>query len=181
MLDVGALRSNDPAGSSVSEPPGRSSAQLAQTEVDASEPIAGLPRSDSLEPVTITHGQSAHDIVPQAASSGYLPRDALTRPPRPLIEPFVSVPAGYGAAGTERGVFSLFVSATGVVDSVVRDGPTLAPALEEAALEVLKATRFVAGEVDGNAVAALIRIEIVFENQLPVDSPAPVIVSQQPL
>lgn len=121
------------------------------------------------------------DAVPEDASAGYLPRHALTRAPRPLSDPVVSVAPGLGDAGEQRGIFSLFINASGFVDSVVRDGPTLSAALEEAAVEVLKATRFSPGERDGVAVAAVLRIEIMFENQAPAHPQAAVIVSQQPL
>lgn len=153
---------------------------------------AGPPRADSGIPAMPPPGPDdpAHAAVPlppdaaqdgPAAGAGYLPRRALTRAPQPLGDPAVVVPAGHGDAGEQRGIFTLFINATGGVDAVVPDGPTLAPPVEEEARRVLGAVRFVPGEVDGRAVAALIRIEIVFENRPPVAPSGPVIVSQQPL
>lgn len=157
-------------------------AQQSETTIDARDGWDLPHPSAPAEGVSITHDASAiDDLAPPPKGTVYLPRTALTRSPQPLTDPVVSVPAGHGPAGEQRGVFSLFISASGGVDSVVRDGPTLAPALEAAALEVLRGTRFIPGELDGVAVAALIRIEMAFENRAPVDPPAPVIVSQQPL
>ncbi len=146
------------------------------------DPVPAPTSADPAAPVDAAVALAAPLAMDDpVAAAGYLPRRALTRVPRPLTEPIVSAPAGHGDGGEQRGVFSLFISAEGGVDAVVPDGPTLAPPLEEAARRVLMGTRFSAGEVDGRAVGALIRIEIVFENQLPAASPVPVVVSQQPL
>lgn len=124
---------------------------------------------------------SADAHLGATAVGGYHPRRVLTRAPQPLTDPSVSLPPGMGAAGEQRGVFSLFINAEGDVDAVVPDGPTLAPVLEEEARRVLAAVRFRPGEIDGRAVATLIRIEMVFENATSADASAPVIVSRQPL
>jgi hypothetical protein len=164
-----------------------------------SEPTSSGPAPPDNQPVSIAPAREVAAALPPdtvpllqaqpnddaeavaTAVGGYHPRRVLTRAPQPLTDPNVSLPLGLGHAGEQRGIFSLFINASGIVDSVVRDGPTLSAPLEEAVVEVLRATRFSPGERDGVAVAALIRIEIVFDNQTPVAPPAPVIVSQQPL
>lgn len=178
---AGTGSTHSPPVALVSGASGGSATRLDQDMAPNTPTSAKVARSSTLETVPLVSDAPLDDAAPADAIAGYLPRHALTRVPRPLSDPVVSVAPGLGHSGDQRGTFSLFISASGTVDSVVRDGPTLSASIEEAAVEVLKATRFSPGEVDGIAVAALIRIEILFENQPPVSPSTPVIVSQQPL
>jgi hypothetical protein len=111
---------------------------------------------------------------------GYVLRRALTRAPQPLADVNPPWPPGPTPIEPQRGVFTIFIDETGVVDRIEPDGPTLMPGMEESARQAFSAARFQPGEVDGRVVKSVIRIEVVFDPR-PTAVPGAVVVSRQNL
>jgi TonB family protein len=100
----------------------------------------------------------------------YYPRAALSLAPAPLAAIVIDYPPVANDSGHHVSELSLFIDETGHVTRVRVDGPALPPALEQAAREAFTGARFRPGEVDGHAVKARIRIEVVFDVR-PPDAP----------
>ncbi len=129
------------------------------------------------------------DIAPAAghpAEPVYLPRSALTRPPRPLTPIEVPYP-DTAPLGHWQAQLSLFIDAQGQVRQVRVDAatplsgphadasedgavPTLPAALADSARQAFLQARFAPGERSGQAVASRFRIEVEFQ-ALPLSEP----------
>lgn len=97
----------------------------------------------------------------------YAPRSALSLAPRPtaaLVVPFppVGVPDGQYSA-----VLALFIDETGQVQRVRVESQGLPAALEEEARRTFMAARFSPGEIGGQPVKSVLRIEVAFESRTP--------------
>lgn len=154
----------------------------AQTSSTADSPVTPVrgedrPAAGVSLPVeeAVVRDKAPAAVAVDAASivDGYVLRKALTTAPVPVGEVRLAWPAGSSALGRQQAVFSLFIDESGAVRRMVADGPTLEPPVEEAARAVFMAARFLPGQVDGRAVKALIRIEVVFDNATPVADAAP--------
>lgn len=135
-------------------------------------PVAGVSLPVE-EPAVRDDAPAAIAVDAGSIVDGYVLRKALTTAPVPVGEVRLTWPAGSSALGRQQAVFSLFIDENGAVRRMVADGPTLEPPVEEAARAVFMAARFQPGKVDGRAVKALIRIEVVFDNATPVAEAAP--------
>lgn len=195
----GALRGASVAPLRMSEPPAATPQSSPEAPGDglSTADTAMLPLRDERLGSALASAPVEAPVMPDRAATapvvdaanmvdGYVLRKALTVPPVPVGEVRLVWPAGSVALGRQQAVFSVFIDDEGVVRRMVADGPTLAPLLEESARGVFMATRFQPGRVDGLAVKALIRVEVVFDNTLPVAEaasapPVPRIVSTQNL
>ncbi|GAP34815.1 hypothetical protein ABXN37_06565 [Piscinibacter sakaiensis] len=119
-------------------------------------------------------------LDPRAVVDGYVLRRALDTPPRPRSEVPLAWPPGWFSSGPMVGAFTVFIDERGVVQRIVADGPTLPPRLQQAAEEAFKATAFEPGRVGAQAVKSLIRVEVAFTQDTPVQG-APTVVRQRPL
>lgn len=95
----------------------------------------------------------------------------LTAAPQPASRVIVPFPEQVAEPGRYATTLALFIDEGGVVRRVRIDGTALPKALEEAARDTFLQTHFRPGEVNGQAVKSLIRIEVVFDNT-PTDEPA---------
>ncbi len=107
----------------------------------------------------------------------YVPRELLSRPPRPVSD--IGIPSpDTGSVEFDLSVeLTLFIDETGAVQRVRIEDPGLAPTLEQAAAAVFQAARFTPGEMDGVAVRSMVRVAVRFEAArvapLPALLPAP--------
>ncbi|MBC7699090.1 energy transducer TonB [Aquabacterium sp.] len=149
------------------EPP----APAAQAIVEAPE-----PPTDTLEPTapaadepTVVSAEGALPSTVDDQGDDYLPRPLLSTPPRsstPVIVPF---PEQIKEPGRYTTILALFIDENGVVRRVRIDGPSLPKALEDAARDSFLQAHFRPGEVQGQQVKSLIRVEVVFDNT-PIES-----------
>ena len=106
--------------------------------------------------------------VPEGARQAtfdYVPREFLSLAPAPLSDIDVPFPDSVKGEFKISVQLALYIDEAGVVQRVRIDGPAPPPALEEAALTVFRQARFTPGEIDGQAVRSLIRVEVTFESQ----------------
>ena len=107
-------------------------------------------------------------VVPGADRDGdYFPRAQLSLAPSPLDLVVIDYPAIEKDRGHHVSELTLFIDETGRVARVRVDGPSLPPALEDAARRAFAAARFRPGEAEGRAVKSQIRVEVVFDNRPP--------------
>lgn len=162
-----------------------------QAEVSGPGPVLAALAETVREPALSTTAPSipVQRIEPEAGAAplpdvpmvdGYVLRKALSTPPAPREEVSLSWPAGWFKDSRQVGLYSVFIDEHGRVQRMVIDGPTLAPALDEAAQRAFMAARFEPGRVAGKAVKSLIRIEVQFTEDTPVAG-SPVVVSHKPL
>ncbi|MDO9001896.1 MAG: hypothetical protein Q7V20_00435 [Aquabacterium sp.] len=132
---------------------------------DAIEPIVPVTED---QPLVQAEGDSSPTAVADAGDQ-YLPRPLLSTPPRsstPVIVPF---PEQIKEPGRYTTILALFIDETGVVRRVRIDGPSLPKPLEDAARDSFLQAHFRPGEVQGQQVKSLIRVEVVFDNT-PIES-----------
>lgn len=101
----------------------------------------------------------------------YLPRSRLSVPP--LLRSQVALlwpEGGETQSGHFRAVLALFIDELGVVQKVRVEGNGLPPALEAVARESFLGASFVPGELQGQAVKSLIRVEVRFDAERPAGS-----------
>lgn len=179
----------DPASADSSSLGGNGHA-VVQDMPQSPAPATGLVVKDEAPPEAATATGApavgtAAPVAPADAVDGYLPRKALSVPPAPRGHIALEWPAGMAVLGRQAAVFTVFIDETGVVRRMVPDGPTLQPTLEAVARDTFTAAVFSPGEVDGRPVKAMIRIEVVFDADVPVAtaprSPSPAVVSRQNL
>ena len=99
------------------------------------------------------------------ATFDYVPREFLSLAPAPLSDIDVPFPDSVKGEFKVSVQLALYIDEAGVVQRVRLDGPAPRPALEEAALTVFRQARFTPGEIDGQIVRSLIRVEVKFESQ----------------
>ena len=134
---------------------------------DTLEPTAPVAEE---QPLAKAEVESSATTVADAGDH-YLPRPLLSTPPRsstPVIVPF---PPEITAPGRYTTILALFIDENGVVRRVRIDGPSLPKPLEDAARDSFLQAHFRPGEVQGQQVKSLIRVEVVFDNT-PIESPS---------
>lgn len=150
-----------------------------EAPIPAAQAIADVPPppEDSMTPTApVAEDQtraSAEEASPTALADpgdNYFPRPLLSMPPRsstPVIVPF---PEQITEPGRYTTILALFIDENGVVRRVRIDGPSLPKPLEDAARDSFLQAHFQPGEVQGQQVKSLIRVEVVFDNT-PIESP----------
>jgi hypothetical protein len=142
-------------------------AEAARPQPLRPEPTIAAPATDLV--VADNNTSAVMPLEMPAAESAdpgdqYLPRPQLTSPPRvsgPVIVPFpneVTTPGRYATT------LALFIDESGVVRRVLVDGPSLPKQMEDAARDTFLQTHFRPGELEGQQVKSLIRVEVVFDN-----------------
>lgn len=109
-----------------------------------------------------------------APDEAFLPRSALTVPPKPLSDiviPDVSSEDLKGGSAAVKLVITLFINEQGRVERIRLDTEDAEPALEQAAVRAFAGARFTPGELNGQPVKARMRIEIEID---PVPPPGAV-------
>lgn len=158
-----------PTISSIEETPvpaAQASDEATPLPTDTIEPTAPIVEE---QPVANAEGESPAVITDQG--DNYLPRPLLSTPPRsstPVIVPF---PEQIKEPGRYTTILALFIDENGVVRRVRIDGPSLPKPLEDAARDSFLQAHFRPGEVQGQQVKSLIRVEVVFDNT-PIESQA---------
>lgn len=169
--------------------PSDSSDSPVEPQRPATQPLAPPPEPTVAEPAeALAASRPAPVVEPvmaDGAVDGYLPRRALSVPPAPLAPIVLAWPAGMTVLGRQTAIFTVFIDETGTVRRMVADGPTLLPTLEAAARDTFTASAFSPGQVGGQAVRSMIRVEVVFDVDTPVatvpQAPMPTVVSRQNL
>ena len=88
----------------------------------------------------------------------YFPTSRLTSRPRPLSEPKLQLPSGWLEAFGQT-TLTLYVDATGKVDTLVIRRTNLPPELENVVRDAFQNLRFSPGEIDGIPVPSVMTIE----------------------
>lgn len=129
----------------------------------ASADTAPAPEVDHTADAPATQAPPAE---PPAQDTGdtYLPRPMLTAAPQPSEPVLMDFPKQVTESGRYATILALFIDEDGVVRRVRVDGPALPKPMEDTAKATFLQTRFRPGEVNGQQVKSLIRIEVVFDN-----------------
>lgn len=109
--------------------------------------------------------------IGQASGSEYIPRPQLSAAPRPSIPVVVPFPKEITTPGRYTTILALFIDENGIVRRVRIDGPSLPKPMEDAARDTFLQAHFQPGEVQGQQVKSLIRVEVVFDNT-PIEAQA---------
>lgn len=172
---LGAITS-DGAGGAPNQPgPGRARAQAAAGDIPA-EPEAAeilaraevLPVADDASMLADLQAQSAGVESAADSASEYLPRPLLTQAPQTLAPVMVEFPLQVGDVGRYATVLALFIDEAGVVRRIRVDGQSLPEPFEAAARRSFLNARFRPGQLQGQVVKSLVRVEVVFDST-PVD------------
>lgn len=142
----------------------------AQAEADAATAAPGpVPAPQSAAPASASPPAPSFGLVVPAADrdGDYFSRALLSLAPRPIDPVVIDYPALEKDSGHHVSELTLFIDETGRVARVRVDGPSLPPALEDAARRAFAAARFRPGEAEGRAVKSQIRVEVVFDNRPP--------------
>lgn len=158
-----------PTISSIEETP----VPAAQASADVPPPPADAvaPTAPGTEDQTVASAEEASPADIADPGDNYFPRPLLSLPPRssaPVIVPF---PEQITEPGRYTTILALFIDENGVVRRVRIDGPSLPKPLEDAARDSFLQAHFQPGEVQGQQVKSLIRVEVVFDNT-PIESQA---------
>ncbi|MBT9456889.1 MAG: hypothetical protein IV097_09725 [Burkholderiaceae bacterium] len=144
----------------------------ALAETEGPVPTGALPPELQLVQASLPGLQLA---APADADNGaddiYLPRARLSLPP--VLRSQVALPwpeAAETQGGHFRAVLALFIDELGVVQKVRVEGNGLPPALEAVARESFLGASFVPGELQGQPVKSLIRVEVRFDAERPAGS-----------
>lgn len=162
----------------ISQPDAAAPVEPARTNLaDASEhsPAADMAEAASAQDIATATPADHLDVPttddasppePPTADNGdtYLPRPMLTTAPQPSAPVLMPFPAQVTEPGRYATILALFIDEGGVVRRVRVDGPALPKSMEDAAKTTFLQTHFRPGEVEGQQVKSLIRIEVVFDN-----------------
>jgi hypothetical protein len=129
-------------------------------------PLAPLLVDSILAGLDLEPGPSA-----QASGSEYIPRPQLSTAPRPSVPVVVPFPKEITTQGRYTTILALFIDENGIVRRVRIDGPSLPKPMEDAARDTFLQAHFQPGEVQGQQVKSLIRVEVVFDNT-PIEAQA---------
>ena len=159
-----------PAVPSTAQPP--LAAEVAEQALPAQavppRPVAE-PAPPRVEPASVSPPAPAFGLVVPGADrdAEYFPRALLSLAPIPLDTVVIDYPTIEKDGGHHVSELTLFIEETGRVARVRVDGPSLPPALEEAARRAFVDAKFRPGEAQGRAVKSQIRVEVVFDNRPP--------------
>lgn len=147
---------------------------LAQPATDA--PVAIAPFTPAMQDgilADLANDEGSHEG--QGTGDDYIPRPQLSAPPRPAAAVVIPFPKDITHRARYTAILALFIDETGVVRRVRVDTPALPGPLEDAARETFLQAHFSPGEINGQHVKSLIRVEVVFDNTplAAADGPTP--------
>lgn len=123
-------------------------------------------------PTTPGHDVLSVAVEPAADGLDYVPRGLLSVVPVPLDAIDVPFPESAGGWFEASVQLSVFIDEAGAVQKLRVDRSSGGPALESAAIDAFRQARFSPGQVDGQVVRSVIRVEVEFESRA-VASQAP--------
>jgi TonB family protein len=133
---------------------------------------AGLPDQSKKESFSIQGAEvttsSATNQLPQGPNYeqlAYIPRELLSAVPLPLAEIEIPFPDSLSGDISVRIQLEVYIDERGVVQKVRVDSSQALVLLEDAAVNAFLAARFKAGQIDGQDVRSLIRVEVSFESR----------------
>jgi len=145
---------------------------MAPAHADGSGPgqVGAVPAELAPAPLPVLEMPSPADAE-TGVDDIYLPRSRLSVPPVLSSQVALLWPeAAETQGGHFRAVLALFIDELGVVQKVRVEGSGLPPALEAVARESFLGASFVPGELQGQAVKSLIRVEVRFDAERPAGS-----------
>jgi protein TonB len=144
-----------------------------QTAASAIDVAATVPVSQAPGAAAPTGRSAASAAEAGNGDFDYVPRQYLSTVPSPVTDVQVPFPEGLKGEFSRRVQLSLFIDERGVVQRVRIDESSGETALEDAARDTFRQTRFTPGHIYGKPVRSLIRVEVDFEAQrIPVPAPA---------
>jgi TonB family protein len=117
----------------------------------------------SANPRTRTNVRRGSDVLPVPAPA-YYSTDQLTKPPRPTSEPKLDVPRSIARSVSGRVVLRIWIDELGNVASVEVESSNLPETISGTAAAAFGKLHFVPGEIDGQRVRALMRVEVAYIN-----------------
>lgn len=108
--------------------------------------------------------QSIAGDAPTDGANEYLPRAMLTQGPQALGPVIIDFPLQVGQVGRFSTVLALFIDETGRVRRIRIDGTPLPEPFDAAARRGFESARFRPGQLHGQNVKSLIRIEVTFQS-----------------
>lgn len=129
-----------------------------------------LPSSAGAQPPTAADNTAPSQPQPPSTSTPapvdpkqYYGSDQLSRPPRPLTEVRLDIPEARVLTAPGKLVLTLWINEQGQVTSFQVDAPDLPEEYTTAVAETFSATRFAPGEIRGQKVSSILRVEISHE------------------
>lgn len=173
---LGAITSEGTGGASPALGAGAARSPLATAGAIPAEPEAAEILARAEVPPVVDDGAMLSDLQAQSAgvesaadsASEYLPKPLLTQSPQTVAPVVVEFPLQVGDVGRFATVLALFIDETGAVRRIRVDGQSLPEPFEDAARKSFLNARFRPGQLHGQAVKSLVRIEVVFDST-PVD------------
>ena len=117
----------------------------------------------TLKPRPRTDGRRGSDVLPIPAPA-YYTSDQLTKAPRPISQPKLDVPRSIARSVSGRVVLRLWIDELGNVASVEVESSDLPETVSGTAAAAFGKLHFVPGEIDGQRVRTLMRIEVAYVN-----------------
>ena len=122
-----------------------------------------MPAEPDAQP-TSTANAPATSLADLGADDSYLPRPLLTITPAPSAPVIVPFPRQVARPGRYTTTLALFIDENGVVRRVRLEGPSAPQPMQDAARDTFLQAHFSPGQLEGQPVKSLIRVEVVFDN-----------------
>lgn len=131
--------------------------------------LAVAPALDTVDDSTLladlqAQAQTVAGDMQTDGANEYLPRSMLTQGPQALAPVIIDFPLQIGQVGRFSTVLALFIDETGRVRRIRIDGTPLPEPFDEAARRSFESARFRPGQLHGQDVKSLIRIEVTFQS-----------------
>ncbi|MEO8135180.1 MAG: energy transducer TonB [Betaproteobacteria bacterium] len=97
--------------------------------------------------------------------TAYYPTSLLSRRPEALAEPQLDDPVAKAVIASGKMVMTLWINDKGEVDKAVLDGSDLPGLFAEPTINAFSRIRFKPGELNGQAVRTVMKIEVTFDDR----------------
>jgi len=171
-LELGELAVGRPDSNSATRSLGRA-LQVGRAHQGAGRegPVRQAGELNPAPGLTIPDATSADDLSASGPADpaeldldAFKPRQLLTEPVAVLSEVVLATPLGALQPVRHVGVLVLFIDEDGKLRHIEVEDETLDPLLADVAMNAFRAASFAPGRVEGVAVKARHRVEVVFEN-----------------